>query len=55
MSMYNLDLENEYLEVPSGRSPTLIEDLLPKHLEEVHSSPVTEMIPSRRNSMIQEE
>ena len=43
MSMYNLNLDNEYLDVPSHRSPTLILKYapLPMRLEEVHSSLVT--------------
>ena len=54
MSMYNLDLNKEYLDVPSHRSPTVIlhDAPLPMHLEEVHSSPVMEKILSERNSMI---
>ena len=50
--MYNLNLNKEYLEVPSHRSPTLIlqEGTIPVHLEEVHSSPVTENISSERLS-----
>lgn len=57
MSMYNLDSNKEDSEVPSHRSPTLIlQDVpLPRHLEEVHSSPVTKKISSKRHSMIQEE
>ena len=38
-----------------SRSPTLIEAPLPEHLEEVHSSPATEKIPSKRHSVIHEE
>ena len=55
--MYILDSNNEYLEVQSHRSPTLIlqDILLPGHLEEVHSSLVMEKIPSERHSMIHEE
>ena len=55
MSMYNLDFDREDLEVSSRRSPTLIEAPLPKQLEEVHSSPVTEKIPYEGHSMIHEE
>jgi hypothetical protein len=55
MSMYILDSDKEYSEVPSRRSPTLIEAPLPEHLEEVHSSPATKKIPSERHSMIHEE
>ena len=55
MPMYNLDSDKEDSEVPSRRSPTLIEAPLPEHLEEVHSSPVMEKIPSERHSVIHEE
>ena len=55
MNILNLDQED--LDVPSHRSPTLIlQDVpLPRHLEEVHSSPVTEKIPYERHSVIHEE
>ena len=55
--MYNLYSNNEYLEVQSHRSPTLIlQDVqLLGHLEEVHSSPIMEKILSERNSVIHEE
>ena len=49
MSMYNLDSDKEDSKVPSRRSPTLIEAPLLEHLEEVHSSPVTENIPLERH------
>ena len=55
MSMYNLDSNREDSEVPSHQSPTIIEAPLPKHLEEVHSSPVTEKITFERHSMIHEQ
>lgn len=57
MSMYNLDLDGEYLGVPSHRSPTIVihDDPLPMHLEEVHSSPITEKVPSERHLVIHEE
>ena len=55
MSMYSLDYDREYSEVPSHRTPTLIEAQLPKNQEEVHSSPTIEKIPSERHSVIQEE
>ena len=55
MSMHNLDSYKEDLEVPSHRSPTLIEAPLPDNLEEVHSSPAMEKIPSERNLVIHEE
>ena len=41
--------------MPSHRFPTLIEDPLPEHLEEVHSSPVMNKIPSERHLVIHEE
>ena len=52
MSMYILDSD-----IPSHRSPIIIlhHAPLPMHLEEFHSSPITEQIPSERYSMIQEE
>ena len=57
MSMYNLDLDKDDLDVPSHRSPTLIlqHSTLPMHLEEVHSSPIMEKILFERNSVIEEE
>ena len=55
MPMYNTDFDRENLEVPSHRSPTLFEAQLSEHLEEVHSSPTTEKIPSQRYSAIHEE
>ena len=57
MSIYNLHLDIEYLDVPYHRSPTFIlhDAPLPMNLEEVHSSSVMENILSERNSVIQEE
>jgi hypothetical protein len=55
MSMYSIDYDQEDLEVPSHRSPTLIEAQIPENQEEVHSSPTMEKIPSERNSVIHEE
>ena len=57
MSIYNLDLDKEYSNMPSHRSPTVtIHDApLPMHLEEVHSSSVMEKISFERHSIIQEE
>ena len=55
MSMYNLDSDREDSEVPSHQSPTLIEDPLPEHLKEVHSSPIMKKIMSQRHSVIHEE
>ena len=57
MSMYSLDSNKEYLDMPSHQSPIVIvhNAPLPIHLEEVHSSPVTEKITSERHSVIQKE
>ena len=57
MFMYNINLNKEDSDVPTHRSPTIIlhNTPLPMHLEEVHSSPIMENIPSERHSMIQEE
>lgn len=44
MPMYSLDSDIEDLEVPSRRSPTLIEAQLPKNQEEVPISPTMEKI-----------
>ena len=56
MSMYSLNSKKEDSYVPSHQSPTIIvhDGPLLMHLEEVHSSPVTEKIPLKRHSMIQE-
>ena len=55
--MYKFDLDREYSDVPSHQSPTVIihDAPLPMHMEEVHSSLITEKIPSKRHSVIQEE
>ena len=53
VNILNSDQENSV--VPSHQSPTLIEALFPKHLEEVHSSPVMNKILSVRHSVIHEE
>ena len=57
MPMYILDSDQEDSYIPSHQSPTVIvhDAPLPMHLEEVHSSPFMENIPSERHSMIQEE
>ena len=55
MSMYSLDSDREYSEVPSRRTPTLIEAQLPENQEEVYSSPTMEKIPSERHLVIHEE
>ena len=57
MSMYILDLDKEDSNMLSHRSPTVIvhDAPLPMHMEEVHSSPITENILSERHLVIQEE
>ena len=55
MSMYSIDYDQEDSEVPSCQTPTLIVAQIPENQEEVHSSPTTEKIPSKRHSVIQEE
>ena len=57
MSMYILDSDGEYSNVPSHRSPTVIvhDALIPMHLQEVHSSPIMEKFPSERHYVVQEE
>ena len=55
MSMYSIDSDWESSEVPSRRSPTLIEVQIPEIHKEVHSSPPTEKNPFERHSIIQEE
>ena len=57
MLMHNLDLDGEYSYVPSNQYPTIVlhDAPLPMHMEEVHSSPITEKIPSERHCVIQEE
>ena len=56
MSMYNLDLDGEDLDVPPNQSSTVVLDdaPLPIHMEKVHSSPITEKVPSERHYVIQE-
>jgi hypothetical protein len=55
--MYILDSNREVSDVPSHQSPNVIinDAPLPLHMEEVHSSPIMEKIPSKRNLVIQEE
>ena len=52
-----LDLDQEYLYVPSHRSPTLIlqDAQILVHLEEVHNPPFMEKISYERHLVIQEE
>ena len=53
--MYSIYSDQEILEVPSRRSPTLIEVQIPEKQEEVHSYPTTEKNPCERNLLIQKE
>ena len=57
MFMNILYLDQEYSDIPSHQYPTLIlpDAPPPMHLEEVHTSPVTEKIPSERHVVIHEE
>ena len=57
MSIYNLNSNGEDSDGPSNRSPTIVihDAPLPLHMEEVHSSPITENVPSKRHFVIQEE
>ena len=55
MSMYSLDCDREDSEVPSHRSPTLIQDQFLENQQEVHSYQTTEKIPSERYLIIHEE
>ena len=55
MSMYSIHSDREDSELPSRRSPTLIEAQIPENQEEFHSSPTTEKIMSKRHSIIQED
>ena len=55
--MYNLDLDGEDSDVPSNRYPTIVlyDAPLPMHMEEVHSSPITKKVSSKRHYVIHEE
>ena len=57
MSMYSLDSDGEDSNFPLNRSSTIVLHDAPllMHMEEVHSSPITEKVPSERHSVIQEE
>ena len=50
-----LDSDQQDSVEPSHQSPSFIEAPFPEHLEEVHSSLITEKISSKRNSVIHEE
>lgn len=57
MSMYNLDFGEEGSDFLSNRTPTVVIHNAPlsMHVEEVHSSPITEKVLSERHSVVQEE
>ena len=57
MSMHNLDSNGDDLYFPSNQSPIVVIHDAPllMHLEEVHSSPITEKVSSEMHSVIQEE
>lgn len=57
MSMYSLDSGEEGSYFLSNRTPTVVihNSPLPMHVEEVHSSPLTEKVPSERHSVVQKE
>ena len=55
--MYNLDYGEENSEFLSNQTPTIFlhDAPLPMHMEEVHSSPIIEKVPSERYFVVQEE
>ena len=55
--MYNLDSSEDGSEFLSNQTPTIVihNTALLMHVEEVHSSPITKKVPSKRHSMVQEE
>ena len=55
MSLYNIESNKKHSEVSSQRTPTMIENQVPKQLEEVHSSPTTHKNQSERHSQVQQE
>jgi hypothetical protein len=57
MSLYSLDLNGEDLEFLSNWTPIVVlyNAPLPMHVEEVHSSPITEKVSSQRHYVVQEE
>ena len=55
MSLYNIESNEKHSEVSSRRTPTMIENQVPKQLDEVHSSLTTDKNQSERHSQIQQE
>ena len=53
MPMYNLDYDGKDSYFPSNQYPTIAP--IPVHMEEVHSSPITEKVLSERNFVIKVE
>ena len=54
MSLYNIESNENHLEVSSRRTPTMIENQVPEQLDEVHSSPTADKNQSERHSQIQQ-
>ena len=50
MSLYSIEPHGKDTEVSSQRTPTLVENQVPKQLEEVHSSLTTDNNQSERHS-----
>ena len=55
MSLYSIESNGKDSEVSSRRTPTMVENQVPKELEEVHSSPTTDKNQSESHSQIQQE
>jgi hypothetical protein len=57
MSMYSLDSDEEDSKFLSNKTPTIVlhNGPLPMHVEEVHSSPITNNVPSERHYVVQDE
>ena len=53
MSLYNIESNGKDSEVSSQRNPTMVENQVPKQLEEVHSSPTMDKNHSERHSEVQ--
>ena len=54
MSLYNIESNEKHSEVSSWRTPTMIENQIPKQLDEVNSSPTADKNQSERHSQIQQ-
>ena len=53
MSLHNIESNEKHLEVPSLRTPTMIENQVPEQLDEVHSSLTMDKNQSERHSQVQ--